>query len=401
MRIPTSLDDQIAAAREDRLRVLIAGAGVAGVTLAQLLRRDGLRPVLIERAAPDADKGYMLGLMPLVEPVIRRLGVEEPFRDASVGLHRYRLHGHTGKTLRTYSFDTLLSQFGDYRGIARGDLLHAFTPDGAPVTFGATVRALSQAADSVQVTIQDSEQVATGDFDLVVAADGLHSSTRALILRPDQAVPYDTGWGGWVAWIDDGDPALTDLYDEIWGAGFFVGIYPVKGRVGVFVGGDRSETAVGPSRFVARIRDDLREFDKRTERALAAIAAGGDDYYWRFTDVRSATWSVGRVALLGDAAAGFLPTAGIGAGMAMESAGVLARTLATADRATVTAALREYERAQRPRVEAAQANSRQLAHLVFQRNHALVAIRDLATRFVTLKMALGPIRKLLQDQPAA
>lgn len=401
MRTPTSLDDQLAAMREDRLRVLIAGAGVAGTTLAALLRREGLHPVLLERAAPEAEKGYMLGLMPLVEPVIHRLGVEAPYRDGSVGIHRYRLHGRTGATLRTYAFDTLLGEFGDYRGIARGALLNALTPDGLPVTFEATIQSIAQGEGRVDVTMSTADGAVVGDVDLVVAADGLHSATRGLVLRPDQVASFDTGWGGWVAWIADDDPALTDLYDEIWGAGFFVGIYPVKGRVGIFVGGDRRDTAVGPARFVARIRGELRELDKRSERALAAIAAGEDDYYWTFTDVRSATWSVGRVALLADAAAGFLPTAGIGAGMAMESAGALARLLATADRAAVTEALAEFARVQRPRVEAAQSNSRQLAHLVFQRNHALVAVRDLATRFMTLKMALGPIRKLLEEQPAA
>lgn len=401
MRIPISLENQLAAVRDDWLRVLIAGAGVAGVTLAELLRKEGLHPVLLERAAPDTDKGYMLGLMPLIDPVLRRLGLNQAYHDGSVEVHRYQVHGRHGQTLRSYSLDGLLDEFGDYRGIARGELLQVLTTDGAPVTFGATVREIRQTAEGADATLWDGARETEERFDLIVAADGLHATTRDLVLRPDQVATYDTGWGGWVGWMDEPDPALTDRYDETWGAGFFIGIYPVKGATGVFVGGDRSETTVGPSQFVAHIREALRDLDKRTEQALAAITAREDGYYWRFTDCRSATWSVGRVVLLGDAGAGFLPTAGIGAAMAMESAGVLARQLEQADRAAVPAALREYERIQRPRVEAAQENSRQLAHLVFQRNHALVALRDVATRFVTLKIALGPIRKLLDDRPAA
>jgi 2-polyprenyl-6-methoxyphenol hydroxylase-like FAD-dependent oxidoreductase len=77
---------------------------------------------------------------------------------------------------------------------------------------------------------------------------------------------------------------------------------------------------------------------------------------------------VGRVALLGDAAAGFLPTAGIGAAMAMESAWVLGSLLADAALDRVPDALHRYEASQRPRVEAAQANSRQLARLMFTRS---------------------------------
>ncbi|HWU74880.1 MAG TPA: FAD-dependent monooxygenase, partial [Rhodanobacter sp.] len=106
-----------------------------------------------------------------------------------------------------------------------------------------------------------------------------------------------------------------------------------------------------------------------------------------------------RTVLLGDAAAGFLPTAGIGAGMAMESAGVLARRLLAADRAGVAAVLHDYETAQRPRVEAAQDNSRALMKYMFRRSRVLAAARDVAARLVSLKLVLGPIRKLLESAP--
>lgn len=68
--------------------MLVVGAGVAGVTVAQLLRRQGLHPVLVERSAREAGSGYMLALMPLVDPVLDALGVREPYRAASVGLDR-------------------------------------------------------------------------------------------------------------------------------------------------------------------------------------------------------------------------------------------------------------------------------------------------------------------------
>lgn len=102
--------------------------------------------------------------------------------------------------------------------------------------------------------------------------------------------------------------------------------------------------------------------------------------------------------LVGDAAAGFLPTAGIGAGMAMESARVLTRMLRHADRAGLGRLLKAYEASQRPRVEAAQDNSRLLARLMFHRSRALAVLRDMAMRFVTVESALKPIQRLLQAQ---
>ena len=181
--------------------------------------------------------------------------------------------------------------------------------------------------------------------------------------------------------------------------GVFVGTYPVKDRLGVIVAGPRSDTEAGTERFVAGVRRRSGSVGPRIGRALDAVARSPDAYYWSLTDCRSDTWPVGRVALLGDAAAGFLPTAGIGAAMAMESAWVLGSLLADATPDGVPDALRRYEAAQRPRVEAAQGNSRQLARLMFFRSRVLSGLRNTVARFTPLGTALRPITRLLQEQP--
>jgi 2-polyprenyl-6-methoxyphenol hydroxylase-like FAD-dependent oxidoreductase len=258
---------------------------------------------------------------------------------------------------------------------------------------------MRQTVEGVETMLQDGNSTIEAAFDAVVLADGLHSEDRAMLLAPDQVTTYDTGGVGWVTWIDT-DTAHIDRGDEIWGAGFFVGIYPVKGHAGVFVGGDRADMREGPAAFVAHIRSQLTTIDPWFERALAKVEAGQNLYFWKLTDCRADSWAVGRAALLGDAAAGFLPTAGIGAGMAMKSAAVLAPHLLGADPRNVGEALLAYERSQRPRVEAAQDNSRQLAKLMFRRSKALALIRDMAVRLVPLATVLGPIRKLLDDGPS-
>jgi len=399
MFIETSIREQVEGQRDDRLRVLVVGGGVAGLTLTQLLRRGGLNPVLVERAPDNAEAGYMLALMPLVDPAMRALGVQDHYRSQSVPFHRYRLHGHRGPLLREYEIDTLLNAYGDYRGIARGELLEVLSTHGAPISYSATLKMIRQTAGTVEAVLQDRSGAIDATFDAVVLADGLHSESRARLLDPHQVATYDTDWGGWVAWIET-DAAHADQGDEIWGAGFFVGIYPVKGRAGVFVGGNRTDMRAGPAAFVAHIRAQLHSTDPWLERALAQVEIGKDLYFWKLTDCRADTWSLGRVALLGDAAAGFLPTAGIGAGLAMESATTLARHLLDAGSENIDEALCAYERAQRPRVEAAQDNSRQLAKMMFRRSRALAVIRDLAVRRVPLGTVLGPIRKLLADRPS-
>jgi 2-polyprenyl-6-methoxyphenol hydroxylase-like FAD-dependent oxidoreductase len=395
MLTPVALQEQLSAVRDNRLRVLVVGAGVAGVTLAQFLRAEGLDPVLVERRDADADPGYMLGLMPLVDPPLAYLKVQGAYRERSVPVRRYALRDRLGRPLRQYSLGSLL-EFGDYRGIARGELLAALAEAGGVVTYRAKVTGLRQHGDVVRVVLSDGGSETTAEFDAVIAADGLHSTTREMVLPTAQVTGYDTGWNGWVGWTEpDGAP---DLYEECWGAGFFVGLYPVKERIGVFVGGPRAATAAGAPAFVHRVRGQLRASDPRVDRALTAIADGDDVHSWSLADVRAATWSADRVGLVGDAAAGFLPTAGVGAAMAMESAAVLGRSLAGATPGSVADTLRRYEARQRPRVQAAQENSRVLARLMFRSSRPVAVARDVAARFVTLDRALAPIRRLLSDR---
>ncbi|SEH69781.1 2-polyprenyl-6-methoxyphenol hydroxylase [Mycolicibacterium rutilum] len=392
---PTSLEMQYEQAAADDFRILVVGAGVAGVTAAQLLRRGGRHPVLIERADGVSAQGYMLALMPMVDPALDALGVREAYRKAGVALTRYAVHGHTGRRLRVDSTETLMSQFGDYRGIARGRLLDVLAGPRCPVTYDAVVTGMAETADGVDVDIAVGGTVRRLAFDLVVIADGMHSATRELVTNGVEWV--DTGWGGWVVWA--AEDADSDLGSELWGVGAIVAMYPVAGALGVFLGGPRTETEAGPGAFVAALRRRLTTVDVRLDRAMAAVAADPDPYYWALTDCRAPRWTTGRTVLLGDAAAGFLPTAGVGAGMAIESAWVLSRVLRRADRGRLGELLATYEKVQRPRVEAAQDNSRRLASMMFRRGRLPAVARELAMRCVSVERALRPIQQLLREQP--
>ncbi|MGY1644119.1 FAD-dependent oxidoreductase [Geodermatophilus sp. SYSU D00703] len=328
------------------------------MTLALCLRGAGLHPFLPERRPSGADRGHVLGLVPLVDPALRHLQVGGTYRERSVPVRRYTLRDRAGRPLREYSFESLLAS-GDHRGIERGELLAVPAAAGGRVSNGATVTRIEQDGGRVRA--------------------------------------YDTGWGGWVGWTDPDD--APDRYEECWGRGFFLGTYPVRGRVGVFLGGPRRDTARGAAEFVGRVRGRLRADDARLERALRTVAAGHGTHYWPMTDVRARTWTSRRVVLLGDAAAGFLPTAGIGAAMAIESADVLGRSLARATPGSVPAVPRDHEARQRPRVESAQRTSRVLGRLVFRTSRPAAVVRDLASRFVPLDRALAPIVRLVADRP--
>jgi 2-polyprenyl-6-methoxyphenol hydroxylase-like FAD-dependent oxidoreductase len=398
------VDQQYASASGDDLRILIVGAGIAGVTAAQLLRKAGRNPVLIERNVDGTHPGYMLALMPMVDGVFDDLLIRTAYRLHSVAFDSYGLHSHRGRMIRVDPIAGILDRYGDYRGIARGELLEVLATGGCPVAFGTTVGAIGEAAGAidesgapVRVALESGGRACDFLFDLIIVADGLHSSTRERVPGGREAGVVDTGWGGWVVWAPEDDK--MNLGEELWGAGFFYGVYPVKRRLGVFLGGPLEDTRPGPRQFVVAVREKLTDIDPRMESCLNAVATADDPFFWPLNDCRSPQWAFGRTILLGDAAAGFLPTAGIGAGMAMESAWVLARMLRHANSGNIETLLHAYEAAQRPRVETAQQASRSLARIMFRQSRLLAVLRELAMRFVSVEAALKPIQKLLADKP--
>jgi 2-polyprenyl-6-methoxyphenol hydroxylase-like FAD-dependent oxidoreductase len=260
---------------------------------------------------------------------------------------------------------------------------------------GTTISTLKQRDDLVEVTFADGS---TAEFDLVVAADGLHSDTRQMILAKDRYSYWETGWGGWVFWADQA-LAPKDTYTEYWGAGRFLGLYPTKERLGVFVGGPVADVKrVGLTDLVQNLRKQFEGTVYPITTILDRFDPPPDPFFWEFHDCRSDDWRQGRVVLLGDAATGFLPTAGVGASMAMESAAALNDELSRTNAAFVEQALDLYEKRHRKRVEAAQDSSRQLGQMMFIDSLPLAWGRDQLVKFYSIEMLIKSIGTMM-DEP--
>jgi 2-polyprenyl-6-methoxyphenol hydroxylase-like FAD-dependent oxidoreductase len=377
------------------MRILIAGAGMAGLTLAALLRQRGLAPDIIDRA-PDFDHaGYVLGLYPLGNRVLHGLGAFDEFIAASESMDDYVVAGGNGRIIKTFNFRPFTSAYGQIRILGRGDLLRILHRAGASpeIRMGVTVSAMMETNDTVRVRTSDGVE---REYDLVIGADGIHSQTRKRV--SPESTTFDTGWACWAWWAERGDFPADTVYEQ-WGAGRFVGVYPTPSRIGVI--------AAAPARVLGFGAKDgrqgrmMEEFARMKGRARTLIDSFPDDsaemFYWKLDDQRARAWIKGRIVLLGDSACAFLPTAGIGASMAMESAAVLGDELSRAGAHDIPLALTFFEKRRRARVEAAQNDSRKLSKLMFMKSRPLVWARNQAIRFAKLESLGSAIVKMLGE----
>jgi 2-polyprenyl-6-methoxyphenol hydroxylase-like FAD-dependent oxidoreductase len=364
--------------------VLVIGAGIAGLTLAGRLCQQGRPPVIVERSV-SAESGYAIGLYPLGSCVLHGLGTYDELAGRAVALERYELTSAAGRVLQSFDMTVLTAAAGSLLMVTRTELLGVLESscERAEMRRGVMVRSLSQAPGGVTVTFDDDS---AEEFDAVVGCDGMHSRTRDLIFG--RAAGFESGWLLWTWWAGSG-PFDPNVAREWCGPGSFFGVYPVPGQVMCAAGGPARAVSGGDVRSL--LRRQLGALCHREPAVAAAIDELDEPHAWAMADRRSRGWFEHRVALCGDSAVTFLPTAGVGASAAMRSAAGLADELSRSHAAAVPVAFGRYERRCRNWAERAQSESRRLARAMFVRHPAIAMLRDQVVHRYPAKLALRSI----------
>lgn len=360
-----------------KLRILIVGGGIAGATLANLLEQQGLAPVLIEKEPVWSHHGYALALWPLGSRILRGLGLYQGFCEISQRLEWYRIFDGRLRAVHAIQMSAHLAEADMIRMIAREDLLQLLANNlkTTQVRFDTGLEQIEQRGNEVEVTFSSGEQAV---YDLVVGCDGMHSVVREAVLS---GVPItSTRWAGW-AWWTQSSQSPKDTVCEYWAPGYYFETYSTRNATSVLAAmpiqhmpGD----AHHPSQ--KNIRQIFRRFGGDVQRVLEALEPNDRIYYWDFADARCPRWYRGRIVLLGDASSALLPSAGVGASCAMESAAVLADELRRVDSSTVDQALSLYFERRFTRVDHMQRESRLVARMMFTESKLLCNARDFVLR---------------------
>lgn len=339
-------------------RVLIAGASIAGPALAHWLAQYGAEVTVVERAPGLRPGGQAVDARGVAREVIRRMGLDEAVRAARTETAGARFVDEDGTVVQTFSAeddggDGFIADIEILRGDLSG-VLHAATRDRVEYRFGDRVTGLTQDGAGVDVTFASG---ADRRFELVIGADGLHSSVRALAFGPHErylrhlghamtfyTVPNEFGLDRWLldCVVPGRSAGLRPIRDAALGMALFS-----------FAATEAELADRDPGTQKALLRTKMAGLGWLTPRILAHADAADDFYLDAVAQVVMDGWSAGRVALLGDAAFCSSPMSGQGTSLALVGAYVLAGELADAEWRPAPA-FAAYERLLRPMVEANQ-----------------------------------------------
>lgn len=348
----------------DRKRVLISGASIAGPALAYWLHRYGYETTIVERAPELRTGGQNVDVRGAGREVSRRMGIEDDIRAATTGEVGTRFVGRSGSVIAEFPAGTTDSGGATAElEILRGDLaqlLVSCTTNTTEYRFGDRITGIADndggAGDGVTVQFQHAPEER---FDLVIAADGIGSSTRRLVFGDEPqirslgletsyaTIPRTDADDDWWRWYNAPGGRSVTLRPDPHGT--------IRATLS-FVTDRTRERAGSERRSIEEQRRRLHEVfaDAGWEaaRVLEGIDTADDLYSESIGQVRAPRWSAGRVALVGDAAYCASPVSGMGTSLSLTGAYVLAGELAA--HVDHRDAFRGYERIMRPYVAQAQ-----------------------------------------------
>lgn len=358
------------------LKVLISGGGIAGPALAYWLSRIGANVTLIERSPNLRSTGQQVDLRAQGIPMIKKMGIEEAVRAATVHESGAQLIDRNGRTQAFFpaaESGSGKSSFTSEIEIMRGDLvriLYKLTENQQNVQhlFNTSIESFTQDEDKVHVTFQDGRKE---DFDVLVGADGTGSKTRKLMLGPEAPDPRQR-LGGYIGYFSiDSRPGDSDraTFCHLPGSRIIGTRKDCPELTRVYMIAQGTYPAVDSAIESGNLSDLKKAWAEvfqgagwECDRFMEAIhtPVADDLYCTPFQEVHLSPWSKGRVVLIGDSAHS-QTASGFGTSWGLIGAYILAGELATRP---VTEAAKAYEEKFRPIGTSMQGGAQRLASLL-------------------------------------
>ncbi|ADB37591.1 FAD-dependent oxidoreductase [Spirosoma linguale] len=307
-------------------RVLIVGGGIAGLSLAIGLSQRGIEAEIVELKEEWTVYGVGIIIQSNVIRAMHQLGILDKFLDQAYPFENSIVYLPNGHKIVHPSARLAGPEYPPNCGIARialhKVLVSTVLAAGVPVRLGVTLASYTETETGVLVSFTDGT---TGEYDVVVGADGTFSKVRSLVF-PD-VKPHFTGQA---VWRYNFRRQVEDLTNYIGPKGLAAGLCPLSDELMYMY-----VTSFEPDRpryeeneLAEQMRIRLDGFTGPVAALKEQITDGAGVVYRPMQVVFiPEKWHKGRVILIGDAAHSTTPHMGQGAGISVEDALVLADEL--------------------------------------------------------------------------
>ncbi|MFI5696341.1 FAD-dependent monooxygenase [Kribbella sp. NPDC051586] len=378
------------------MHVIICGAGIAGLALANRFSALGQDVTVLERSPGPRTQGYMIDFFGPGYDAMRAMGLLPALEEVAYHIDEAVLVDDHGR--RRAGIDILQFAEGDLLSLMRPDLervLREHLPAAVDLRYGAALVDVTNRDDGVRVGLADGSTV---DGDLLIGADGIHSVVRREVFGSSylRFLGFHTAAYSFdAAGIHDEVGGRFCLTDTI---GQQFGFYALRdGRVASFAV-HRTADPVVPEDVREAIRSTYAGLGWVVPEALALCPDDDEIYYDQVAQIVMPRWSSGRVALVGDACGAVSLLAGQGASLGIAGAFVLAEKVVGA--ASIEAGLAEYERVWRPVVEEKQKVGRSAARWFLPGSRAELLVRRGVLRVLRLPLLRSLLPAALAGKPS-
>nr|WP_099982808.1 tetracycline destructase Tet(51) [uncultured bacterium]AKQ05895.1 tetracycline destructase Tet(51) [uncultured bacterium] len=337
-------------------KILVIGAGIAGPAVCYWLRRFGFSPILVERCANLRKGGHAVDIRGVAIDLAKSMGIYKKICNMRTQVELGRYVDAEGNILHEEKGERFGFREGDDIEILRGDLVQILIDamGDVPCHFNQWVESIKQRDNDVEVQFKDGR---TELYDLVIGADGLHSTTRRMVFDKDEykltnlgayfsafSIPNYLNLNHTDVQFEANQKLISmasDKNPKIAITGFCFRAQNVLNNLR-----DENEQR----RF---LRDTFQDFGWETSKILELMSDSNDFYFDSFTQVKMKSWTKGRVALVGDAGYCASPFPGQGSNQALVGAYIFAGELKQAE-GNYHRAFNRYNELLQPFVEANQ-----------------------------------------------
>ena len=330
--------------------VLISGAGIAGLTLAYWLKRHGFSPTLIEKSPSLRTGGYKIDLRGVALEILKQMGIYSTIVENQTVIAHAVCVDEKGNQVTQMSRDLLGTRLeGIDLEIMRGTLCLIIQKAIGEIDclFGDSITHITDNSDGVCVQF---EKNTPRTFDIVIGADGLHSTVRKLVFGDESAISEEFGVFVSVFSIPN-FLAEPECEIEQHSLRKFVNIYKdpkeTNAKVALAFSVDKPFYSRKIHEQKRLIKEVFANSGWKMPQILEAMKDSPDFYFDSMAQIHMLNWSKGRIALVGDAAYSATPMSGQGTSLAIAGAYVLAGELAHV-RGVTEIAFANYEKLMRP-----------------------------------------------------